>query len=100
MGESGKRGYIYIMTSTNHGVLYTGVTNDLLRRVYEHKQGINEGFSKRYHAHILVYYEGYSDIKDAIIREKQLKNWGRKKKAVLIGRMNPEWKDLADGWYE
>lgn len=100
MGESGVRGYIYMMTSTDHGVLYTGVTNDLLRRVYEHKQGANEGFSTRYHIHILVYYESYSDIKDAIIREKQLKNWGRKKKTVLIGRMNPEWKDRADGWYE
>ncbi len=79
-------------------VLYIGVTGDLTRRIFEHKQGIVEGFSKKYNCHSLVYYEKYSDIGQAIIREKQLKSWRREKKENLIKTLNPEWKDLTEEW--
>lgn len=92
-------GYIYMVTSQNHRALYIGVTNDLTRRIYEHRHGLQDGFTHWYHAHILVYYESFSNIKDAIARETQLKHWSRKKKEILIQRMNPEWKDLAEDWY-
>lgn len=92
--------YIYMVCSDNRRTLYTGVTNNLMRRIYEHKHGVTGGFTHRYHAQVLVYYEMFNDIKAAIAREKQLKNWSRKKKEVLIRRMNPEWKDLSEGWYE
>lgn len=75
--------------------MYIGVTNDLERRVSEHKMGIYEGFSKRYKCHSLVYYEHFTDIRDAIDREKQIKKWRRDKKEILIDSINPEWKDLS-----
>ncbi len=88
---------IYIMSSKTK-VLYIGVTGNLTRRIFEHKQGIVEGFSKKYNCHSLVYYEKYSDIEQAIIREKQLKSWRREKKENLIKTLNPEWKDLTEEW--
>ncbi len=89
--------YVYIMASDS-GTLYTGVTNDLQRRISEHKQGLTEGFTKKYKCHKLVYYENYSDIKQAIAREKQLKNWNRNKKQELINIINPHWQDLSAEW--
>ncbi len=88
--------YIYMMTNKSNSVLYTGVTNDLKRRVYEHKEKIVEGFTKRYNATKLVYYETCDEAESAIIREKQIKGWPRKKKDDLVGSINPEWRDLYD----
>ena len=88
--------FVYIMTNIRHTVLYTGVTNDLARRAYEHKNKLIDGFTKRYNVIKLVYFEAFSDIRDAIAREKQLKAGSRKKKLDLINRMNSEWKDLYD----
>ena len=82
------------MTNKVNNVLYTGFTNDLVRRVYEHKEKIIEGFTKKYNINKLVYYEIFSDARNAIIREKQIKAGSRKKKLDLINNMNPEWKDL------
>lgn len=91
--------YVYMMT--NHsGTLYTGVTNDLERRVYEHKRKLVEGFTKRYNLTRLVYYEPTNNVEGAIRREKQIKGWLRRKKLALIQSMNPEWRDLSEGWYE
>ncbi len=78
--------------------LYTGVTNDLNRRVYEHKNKLIKGFTSKYNITKLVYYEEYNDINDAIRREKQIKGWSRKKKIELIESINPEWKDLSEEW--
>ncbi len=89
--------YVYILTNDRDKLLYIGVTNNLQRRVYEHKNGLFEGFTKDYGIHKLVYYEMCHDVKDAIKREKQLKNWRREKKIALIERMNPNWKDLGEG---
>ena len=86
--------YVYILASKRNGTLYIGVTNDILRRVQEHKEGIIEGFTKKYRVHILVYYEIYGDINDAIYREKQLKEWKRKYKLDLIEKNNLQWRDL------
>ena len=88
--------YLYIMTTENHTVLYTGVTNDLLRRVWEHREGVGEGFTSRYQAGKLVYYEAYEDPESANYREKQIKAGPRRKKIELIESMNPAWKDLYD----
>jgi len=87
------RYWIYIIASDS-GTLYLGVTNDLPRRIYEHKNGLVEGFSKKYKCHRLVYFEEYAEVKAAISREKQLKKWNRRKKEILIGTMNPHWSDL------
>ncbi len=91
-------GFIYILTTNDHKVLYIGVTNNLWRRLYEHKMGMVEGFTRRYGVHQLVYYEQYNDIEVAIKREKQLKGWKRIKKEWLINTLNPEWKDLSEEW--
>ncbi len=88
--------FVYIMTNKTKTVLYTGVTNNLKRRVYEHKSKLIDGFTKRYNINILVYYEEYSDINEAIFREKSIKNLIRAKKESLINEINPEWKDLSD----
>ena len=82
------------MTNKTNRVLYTGVTNNLLRRIYEHKEKLNEGFTKRYNVNKLVYYEIFTDPLSAITREKQIKAGSRKKKLNMITNMNPEWKDL------
>ena len=88
--------YIYIMSNKNNTVLYTGVTNDLRRRVYEHKEKVVEGFTKKYHVTKLVYYEILMDAETAIAREKQIKGGSRRKKEGLIEGKNPEWKDLYE----
>ncbi len=89
--------FVYIMASRPEGALYIGMTNNLVRRVYEHKNDIADGFTKRYNIHRLVYYEVMNDVHDAIQREKQLKKWNRAWKIRLIESMNPEWKDLYEG---
>jgi putative endonuclease len=87
--------YVYILASKYNGTLYIGVTNDLERRVYEHKQNLVEGFTKKYKIHTLVYYEDTGEINVAIEREKILKKWDRIEKIKLIESVNPEWKDLS-----
>jgi putative endonuclease len=91
-----KQFFVYIMTNQYNTTLYTGVTNNLQRRVMEHKQGVVEGFTKKYRLHKLVYYEITEDINAAIAREKQIKGGSRQKKLDLVNGMNKEWKDLAD----
>ncbi|GHT79577.1 excinuclease ABC subunit C [Actinomycetota bacterium] len=95
-----KQYYIYIMASKKNGTLYTGVTNDLKRRVYEHKNDLTEGFSNKYGIGMLIYFEQCVDIRKAITREKQLKNWKREWKLELIESMNPYWLDLTDRLFE
>jgi putative endonuclease len=89
-----KQSYVYIIASKKNGTLYIGVTNDLKRRIYEHKNKLVEGFSKRYDISLLVYFEIYDDIRLAILREKSLKDWKRDWKIRLIEERNPEWNDL------
>jgi len=86
--------YTYILTNKRNTVLYTGVTSDLIKRVYEHKQKIVEGFTKKYNVDKLVYYDMFEGIENAIIREKQIKGWVRRRKIELINSVNPDWKDL------
>jgi len=92
-----KKYYVYILASKRIGTLYVGVTNDLPRRVSEHKSDLVEGFTKKYQVHTLVYYEEFANIVDAIEREKQLKRWNRKWKLEMIETANPEWEDLSPG---
>ena len=92
--------YVYIITNKRNTVLYVGVTNDLKRRMYEHKNKLIEGFSKKYNLSKLVYFEQTNDIYTAINREKQLKKWRREKKEWLINQMNPQWDDLSKDWFE
>ena|SRR4030042_3897066 len=91
--------FVYIMTNQDHTVLYTGVTNDLQRRVIEHRSGKGGAFSKRYKMYKLVYYEYGDDIKMAIFREKQIKGGSRQKKVALINKFNPDWEDLYDKYF-
>ena len=91
---------VYMLTNWNNKVLYTGVTGDLSRRLYEHKHQLVDGFTKKYHIFKLVYYESTSDSTSAIAREKQIKGWRRQKKNALIESMNPGWKDLTEGWHD
>lgn len=91
-----KNYYVYILASKKNGTLYIGVTNDLVKRVYEHKNNYVEGFTKKYNVQRLVYYEDYDDINLAINREKCLKKWNRKWKLKLIEKQNPNWLDLYD----
>ena len=88
--------YIYILTNKDNSVMYIGVTNDLRRRLYEHKNQEIDGFTKKYNVYKLVYFEEYSDIGDAIAREKQLKGWVRLKKNLLVEKQNPNWNDLGE----
>lgn len=88
--------YVYILASQRNGTLYTGVTNDLKKRVWEHKHDLVKGFTREYGVHALVYYEESEDIEEAILREKKLKRWRRKWKLKLIEQKNPEWKDLYE----
>ena len=92
-----KEYYVYIMTNKSR-TLYTGVTGDLVRRVYEHKNKLVPGFTKKYNIQYLVYYENTSNVYSAIEREKQIKGWLRARKIALIDSMNPEWKDLSEEW--
>ena len=94
-----KEYYVYIMTNQRNTVLYTGVTNNLLRRIEEHKSGIGSGFTKRYNVSKLIYFEMTTEVNIAIAREKQIKSWSRKRKEELIATQNPEWKDLIDDLY-
>jgi putative endonuclease len=86
--------YVYILASRRNGTLYIGVTNDLVRRVYDHKTRTIEGFTEKYGVHTLVYYEPYTDVYDALTREKRLKKCKRQWKIDLIESVNPDWKDL------
>jgi len=87
--------YVYILASKRNGTLYVGVTDNLKRRIYEHKNNLIKGFTQKYNIHNLVYYEETNDVKIAIEREKNLKNWKRKWKLELIEKENPQWKDLS-----
>lgn len=87
---------VYIVTNKNNKVLYTGITNNLQRRIFEHKQKLVEGFTKKYNVEKLVYYEVFNDVKYAITREKQIKSRSRQKKIDLVNEMNPMWCDLYD----
>lgn len=88
--------YIYILSNKTNSVLYTGITSNVIKRIYEHKHNLVDGFTKKYLIHKLIYYEQYQDIRDAMEREKQLKAGSRKKKESLVTFLNPEWKDLYD----
>ncbi|MBR5271901.1 MAG: GIY-YIG nuclease family protein [Clostridia bacterium] len=88
--------FVYILTNKTNSVMYIGVTNDLGRRIYEHKNKIVEGFTKRYNVDKLVYIEEYSDVNDALAREKQLKRWVRSKKNALVETLNPDWDDWGE----
>lgn len=88
--------HVYILASKRNGTLYVGVTSDLVRRLYEHKHDMVEGFTKKYKVHSLVWFEGTDNIESAIMREKQLKSWKRQWKLELIEKTNPEWRDLYD----
>ena len=94
-----KEYYVYIM-SNKRGTLYAGVTNDLEQRIYQHKNKLIEGFTKRYNITQLVYFESSDDVTAAIAREKQIKGLLRSKKIELIKTLNPQWKDLSDGWFD
>ncbi len=86
--------FVYVLASKRNGTLYIGVTDNLIRRVYEHKNNLVEGFTMRYGVHDLVYFEEHRDINQAILREKQMKKWKREWKLNLIEKQNPNWKDL------
>ena len=90
--------FVYILSNWDDSVLYIGVTSNLTRRLYEHRNKLADGFTKQYNVHKLVYFEHTNDVYSAISREKQLKNWSRSKKISLIERMNPEWRDLSADW--
>jgi len=90
-----KRYYVYMLSNISR-MLYTGMTNDLSERVKDHRQKRNDGFTKRYNIHRLVYYEEFQDVRKAIAREKEIKGWRREKKVALIERLNPKWKDLSN----
>lgn len=89
-----KQPAIYIVTNQRNGTLYTGVTSTLVKRIGEHKSGVRGGFTKNYSCKILVHYELYNTMETAILREKQIKSWSRKKKLALIEKDNPDWEDL------
>jgi len=91
-----ERYFVYILTNKYNKVLYVGVTNNLIRRVYEHKNKLVNGFTSKYNVNKLVYYESFPSVFDAIKREKEIKGWKREKKVALINSFNPEWKDLYE----
>ncbi|RKY09336.1 MAG: GIY-YIG nuclease family protein [Planctomycetota bacterium] len=91
-----KQYFVYILASKRNGTLYIGVTNNLNKRVWQHKSGLVDGFTKKYSVGMLVYYERFGNIDSAIVREKRLKKWNRKWKLELIEKFNPEWKDLFE----
>ncbi len=90
--------FVYILSNWDDSVLYIGVTSNLEKRLYEHRNYLADGFTKKYNIHKLVYFEESPDVNSAIAREKQLKGWTRKKKNQLIQKANPEWKDLSLNW--
>ena len=91
-----KGGWVYILTNRTNGTLYVGVTSNIARRAWEHREGVAEGFTKRYGLKRLVYVEHHDDIRAALQREKNLKHWSRAWKVALILKENPEWQDLYD----
>jgi len=91
---------VYLLASGNNRVLYTGVTNNLKRRLYEHKHGLVEGFTKKYRVHKLVYFEETNDVNTAIAREKEIKGWLREKKNSLVEKENSGWNDLSEEWFK
>ena len=91
------RYFVYILASSRNGTLYVGVTNDLVRRTYEHRNDLIEGFTEKYGVHMLVWFEEFGDIRDAIVREKRIKKWERAWKLRLIEEHNPNWEDLSRG---
>jgi putative endonuclease len=93
-----KEFFVYIMTNKSR-TLYTGVTGDLMRRVYEHKRKLIQGFTSKYNIQYLAYYESTPSVHAALAREKQIKGWLRSKKIALIESVNPEWKDLSEEWF-
>lgn len=93
-----KQYFVYILASKRNGTLYIGVTSNLEKRIFEHKNKLIKGFTEKYNLKILVYYEITNDINSAIRREKQLKKWNRKWKLELIEKSNPKWTDLSEGW--
>jgi putative endonuclease len=93
------RFYVYILASSS-GTLYIGVTNDLSKRVWQHKNHLIEGFTSKYNVDRLVYFEEFVDVRNAIRREKQLRGWTRKKKVALFEKQNPKWIDLSRGWFD
>jgi putative endonuclease len=94
-----KRYYVYLLCNKRRTVLYTGMCNDLHRRVWEHKTGAFPGFTKKYNCNQLVHFEEMDEIVDTIAREKQIKGWTRVRKDALVSASNPEWRDLAADWY-
>jgi putative endonuclease len=90
--------YVYLLTNWNNKVMYLGVTNNLKRRLYKHKNKVVKGFTEKYNVNKLVYFEETQDATAAIAREKEIKKWRREKKNQLVNRMNPNWKDLSSGW--
>ena len=90
--------YVYILTNWNNKVMYVGVTNNLERRIYEHKNKLVKGFTEKYNVGKLVYFEETSEVKSAISREKEIKKWRREKKNCLVEAMNPQWEDLSSEW--
>ncbi len=91
--------YVYILSNWNNKVIYIGITNNLERRLLEHKNRLLKGFTSKYNINKLVYYEWTNDVNDTIAREKQLKGWKREKKNRLIEKKNADWKDLSEGWF-
>lgn len=96
MTKQSKNYYIYILTNKENGTLYTGITNNLIRRIYEHKNKLVDGFTKKYSLDKLVYYEACESVENAILREKQIKGGSRKKKLELINKFNKKWNDLYE----
>ncbi|MDP2953675.1 MAG: GIY-YIG nuclease family protein [Chloroflexota bacterium] len=91
-----KQYFVYVLASKRNGTLYIGITSDLTKRLYEHRNNLVDGFTKRYNIHTLVYYEITGDVNSALLRERQLKKWRRKWKIALIEKSNPQWRDLYD----
>ena len=92
--------YVYLLTNKNNKVMYVGMTNNLQRRVYEHKMKLGSGFTQKYNVNKLVYFEETDDVYAAIAREKEIKKWRREKKNSLVVTANPNWDDLSDSWFE
>ena len=92
--------YVYLITNWNNKVIYAGVTNDLKRRVYEHKHKLVKGFTQKYNLNKLVHFEETNDVMAAIAREKEIKKWRREKKNKLVETTNSQWSDLSDGWFD
>lgn len=92
------KSYVYFMSNKNNTTIYVGVSSNLIKRVYQHKNKTFKGFTSKYNCDKLVYFEEYDSIEDAIIREKQIKKGNRKRKEDLINKENPEWNDLSEGW--